>query len=508
VSYDSLCLPDGVAGEESAARVWSVDMVWLMKLPIKPVVLLLATAAAALAVPEYAVVVSEKTWADPAWKRVADALVARHAGAAVIRWQTSVVETTAPLRAAIPRHVCFVATPAEATAAMVGDVHRLTRRLDDDPYTDVFWGILTGFDAENALAIAMESKPLTIRKVASGTELALDRVDEGVCYDELKQGHSVRKLSGQAPAVEVAPPDTTQALVNALNKGEPDLFVTSGHATERDWQIGFRYPNGYFKSKAGAMHGEDTAGQIFPVLSHNPKVYLPIGNCLMGHIDGPDAMALAWMKSAGVRQMLGYIKPTWYGYMGWGVLDYFVEQPGRYTMTEAFFANQAALVHRLETMFPEVAREEVIGDMGECAKPVHPSAAAAGAGVSKADGHGLLFDRDVVAFYGDPAWEARLAPGPLNWKQSLTASGPDEWTLTITPLAGADSFKTINNNGSQRGGRPIVQFFPERFVSSRLQIISGSEFNPVLTDTFILVPHPGPAAAAPWQITFKAEKPQ
>jgi zinc protease len=114
----------------------------------------------------------------------------------------------------------------------------------------------------------------------------------------------------------------------------------------------------------------------------------------------------------------------------------------------------------------------------------------------------------VVAFYGDPAWEARLAPGPLNWKQSLTASGPDEWTLTITPLAGADSFKTINNNGSQRGGRPIVQFFPERFVSSRLQIISGSEFNPVLTDTFILVPHPGPAAAAPWQITFKAEKPQ
>ena len=143
-------------------------------------------------------------------------------------------------------------------------------------------------------------------------------------------------------AVEVAPADTTQALVSALNVGAPDLFVTSGHATERDWQIGFRYPNGYFKSKAGAMHGEDTAGQIFPVLSHNPKVYLPIGNCLMGHIDGPDAMALAWMKSAGVRQMLGYIKPTWYGYMGWGVLDYFVEQPGRYTMTEAFFANQAA----------------------------------------------------------------------------------------------------------------------------------------------------------------------
>ena len=115
----------------------------------------------------------------------------------------------------------------------------------------------------------------------------------------------------------------------------------------------------------------------------------------------------------------------------------------------------------------------------------------------------------MVAYYGDPAWEARLAPGPLNWKQSLTASGPDEWTLTITPLAGAESFKTINNNGSQRGGRPIVQFFPERLDPSHLKITSGSEFNPVLTDTFILVPHPGAAApTSAWHITFQAEKPR
>ena len=56
----------------------------------------------------------------------------------------------------------------------------------------------------------------------------------------------------------------------------------------------------------------------------------------MGNIDGQDAMALAWMNDAGVKQMLGYTVPTWFGYQGWGVLDYFVEQPGRYTLTEAF----------------------------------------------------------------------------------------------------------------------------------------------------------------------------
>ena len=63
-------------------------------------------------------------------------------------------------------------------------------------------------------------------------------------------------------------------------------------------------------------------------------------------------MAAAFFKSAGIRQMMGYVEVTWYGYMGWGCLDYFVEQPGRYTFNEAFFANHHALIHRLETCFP------------------------------------------------------------------------------------------------------------------------------------------------------------
>lgn len=452
---------------------------------------MVATGGSVLAAADYAVVVSNKTWADPSWKRVADRLVEKYPQATVIHWDAAVEEALPELKSVFPRHACFVTTPTETTAALVAQVHRLTRQLDDDPYTDLFWGILTGHDADNALAIAAESAPLSVRKAASGTDLALDRLTEGVCYDELKQGHSLRKLPGQTPVVETAPGDTTQALVNSLNDGAPDLFVTSGHATERDWQIGFRYRNGYFKSTAGRLIGEDTTGQIFPILSANPKVYLPIGNCLMGHIDGPDAMALAWMKSAGVRQMLGYTKPTWYGYMGWGVLDYFVEQPGRYSLTEAFFANHAALIHRLETAFPDVAREIIIGDMGECAKPVKPSAAGSRQNLSAADGHGLLFDRDVVAFYGDPAWQARLAPGKLNWDQSLTETATGTWQFAIKPLTGPASFDTVNTNGSQRGGRPIIQFFPRRLDPATVQIIEGADLHPVITDTFLLIPHPG-----------------
>ena len=409
---------------------------------------------------DYAIVVSEATRAEADWGKVIDALQHKHEGATVLSWKDSVAETKAALVRQFPRHVCFVARPAEASEAMVRAVHKLTMEMDEDPYADVFWGILTGYDAANALEIARETKPLVIRKVASGTDVELDRCEEGRWYCELRQGYTVHKEKGGEPTVEKGPADTTAPLVEMLNDYQADLFVTSGHATERDWQIGFRYRNGSWQSKAGQLFGIDTKGHRTDVHSANPKVYMPIGNCLMGHIDGPDAMALAFMKSAGVRQMFGYIVPTWYGYAGWGCLDYFVEQPGRYSLNEAFFANHHALVHRLAE---EKDANEVCG---------------------------LTHDRDVVAFYGDPAWDARLAEGKCSFKQEFHLGKDGAASLKITPLLGKESFATVNTNGSQRGGRPIIQFLEKRIDPTSVKITSGEDLHPVITDNFLLIPLP------------------
>lgn len=417
----------------------------------------MAPAAVWAEAPAYVIVVSRATRALDGWSEVVDALAAKHKDRAprVIAYEKTPREALPVLQEWHPRHTCFVARPDEATRAFVAEVHQLTRAYDDDPYTDTLWGILTGYDAANALAIARHDAPLVVRKVASGTELAMEMVAEGVWYCELVKNKMVRKEPGGAPETLAGPDDTTEALVDTLNRYRADLFVTSGHATERDWQIGYRYRNGYFRSKAGRLYGQDTSGKRFDVDSPNPKVYMAVGNCLMGHIDGPDAMALAWLNSAGVKQMIGYTVPTWFGYAGWGCLDYFVEQPGRYTFTEAFFANHHALIHNL----------------------VH----AAG------DQRGLRFDRDAVAFYGDPAWAARMADGPLACAQALTVAD-GVYTLTITPQRGADSFKPINTNGSQRGWRPILHFLPHRIRDAR--IVAGEDLNPCVADDFILVPNP------------------
>lgn len=435
----------------------------------------------------YSVVVSAATYADPAWKDVAEALVAKH-HAKLLTYQRSVEESLPGLRRDSPRYICFVAKPTEASREFVAQVNRLTRRLDDDPYTDALWGILTGYDAANALRIARREEPLVIRRVAAGTEIELSACEEGKWYCELNRGKMVRKQRGKKTETLQIPADTTKALVDALNVYRAQLFVTSGHATERDWQIGYGYRNGQFRSQAGQLFGLDTQGRRFPVRSDNSKVYLPVGNCLMGHIDGPDAMVLAFMNSAGVCQMIGYTVPTWYGYAGWGLLDYFLEQPGRFTLAEAFFANQQALIHRLVTYFPglEIADVEKV----PLRASQELSAAAQAIGLTWQDARGLLYDRDTLAFYGDPAWEARMAPGPLAWEQSLTEKG-DEYRFEIRPLRGERTFGPINTNGSQRGGRPIIAILPHHIQPKSVQILEGTDLKPLVTGNFILVPNPG-----------------
>jgi len=121
---------------------------------MKPIFLSVLLVVLALAMPawasDYAVVVSQSTRAKADWNQVVSALVEKH-HASVVTFDRSVDEALPELRRQFPRFVAFVATPAEAGRDFVARVHRLTRRFDDDPYTDCFWGIVTGYDAAAAL---------------------------------------------------------------------------------------------------------------------------------------------------------------------------------------------------------------------------------------------------------------------------------------------------------------------------------------------------------------------
>jgi zinc protease len=189
-------------------------------------------------------------------------------------------------------------------------------------------------------------------------------------------------------------------------------------------------------------------------------------------------MGLAYLSTAGVRTMVGYVVPTWFGYAGWGVLDYFLEQPGRFTVSEAWLANHHALIWRL----------------------AEAKAGRAPAG----DVRGLQFDRDKTVLYGDPKWDARLAPGTRRWEETLREVAPGEWEWVVTPAAGARTFEPVNTNGSQRGGRPLVTFLPRH--AAGWEILQGAEQGLVAADDFLLLPNPGPAAPIPERLVVRVRR--
>jgi len=153
--------------------------------------------------------------------------------------------------------------------------------------------------------------------------------------------------------------------------------ITSGHARQTEWNVGFRFPAGQFRPNTAdgtlwahtdargpdavrpdaAATGDGAAeapvaAAVTPSsreirASTKPKIYSAAGNCLIADINAEHCMALAWMRSAGVRQMVGYIVPTWFGFGGWGVHRYMFGNVGALSFAEAYFANQQALQLRL-----------------------------------------------------------------------------------------------------------------------------------------------------------------
>jgi len=425
---------------------------------------------------DYAVVVSAETMKDPNWANVATALAKKHS-AKTITYEDDVTSCLPDLRKMMPRHACFLARPREAGRDFVVDIHRLTRTLDGDPYTDVVWGILTGYRPADAMRIVREAGPLVIRKACAGTGINLGLFESGKWFSEGKAGeYGVKKPGGKAEKRNDGPTDSTQNIVAYLNRAQPDLFLTSGHATEHDWQLGYSYRNGQFVCGNGMLFGQDRRRRLFLIDSPNPKVYLAAGNCLIGHIEDTSSMALGWLGSGGAVQMVGYTVSTWFGAMGWGTRDLLMDLPGRHDLAEAFYFSNQDIVYRLHKEFPKTANVKLRRFNIETDKRLLGTCIAK-LGYTKFNAQakrhmGLLWDRDTVAFYGDPAYDARLATRELPVTTELVEAD-GKWTLTVRSKE-ACKFK-----------KPLAMLLPKRIGPAT--VTEGKDLEPVITDDFIML---------------------
>ncbi len=422
----------------------------------------------------YAIVASEAVMQDAEWKAATvDALQAKYPHARVYIWKQSPEEVREGLSKQMPSFTAFVVRPEEAGVKLTIDVSNVCRALDDDPYTDTFWGVITGYDAPAARKVA-EAKPIAVRRALDCANCDLTAFDKAWRYTEDHRGTMLYWEKGKTDSVEKMPCDTdnTQGVLERLQKDRVQFLATSGHATQHDWQMGYCGPNMAMVHREGKLYAIDTKKQIHPAGSDEAKVYIASGNCLIGDVDKTDCMALSWMRDGGVRQFVGYTVTTWFGAQGWGTLGLFVGASGSCTASEAFHFTNLGIVDWLEHQPIDDLRSYRLKEIQRVNFPNTPGMqrylaelkqkGETGEAIRKKaqELSGNLHDRDTVCFYGDPALDARIADGRFKVLPPTFEKG--ELTLAVTVCEGAkDGALWLRLPGSWRYDAKQLEASPE-----------------------------------------------
>lgn len=383
----------------------------------------------------YAIVASASILNDTDWNAATiGELLKKYPDAQIILWEKDVTEALPQLKVLKPSFTAFVVKPGEAGVHFTIAVSNLTRALDDDPYTDTFWGVITGYDAASAKAVAAAG-PIAIERALDCSGCDITAFKKAWRYSEDHRGTMNTWDAEADDVVQNVPCDTdnTQGVLERLQKDNIQFLSTSGHATQHDWQMGYCGPNMTMVHKEGALIAVNPNREGFYAHSDEPKVYFANGNCLIGDIDQRDCMALSWMRDGGVRQMMGYTVTTWFGAQGWGTLGLFTDTAGLTTASEAFHFTNAGIVNALEKAIEITGAEDIrttyLTKIAEMNQPITRQMLHWVDTLSPEEREkqrdflrqiiGNLHDRDTVCFYGDPALNARIADGRFTVEPSV-----------------------------------------------------------------------------------------
>lgn len=437
----------------------------------------------------YAAVISNAAYSDIGWRAVADSLVAKHnitGTARLFKWNSSVNECATELSLFRPDYIGFIARPAtECNTAFVVAASRLSRALDEDPYGDAIWGIITGYEASDALRAISES--LTVKTVlaASGGlpyEPPIERFYQAIgmdCNNYTKTDYLFAGNSGKIYTEEKRPNgerDRIKLVAPWLNsesieinieeegsiRGPVDCIITGGHGNVNLWQC--HYPNaeseGFMQSSAGQLYGLPASGSDIPVNAPTPKIYWCASNCLMGNPDDKDNFVYAAFHSGHAVQMFGFMNNASTGdeFMAWGVYDRVTKSAGNHTLAEGFFLsnNNAGF----ELMNPT-------GLMNT---------------------HQVEIYMDSTVFYGDPAADVTFhkfesSSHALSTNISVSNEDPQTASFELTVKMVAHNLEF--GEGYCYQFRPVVRL-PLRIDPATVTITRNEGHAPAITDNLVI----------------------
>lgn len=460
-------------------------------------------------VEDYTVVTTATTAKDAEWAAVADALVAKYPGAEkVVIPALTEQDLTEGLRSTGARYAAIVVKPEEVGRDTINHMHRAARKVDSDLWGDCIWGIVTGYSAADAMRIAKETKPLVIKRLLGTTNVGWHHFDYSYCITDWTNSPILEQDGGVEPTSTTYDKSTEkgrQLLENGfqslfaerLENAQSQMVVTSSHATQfnlempfsrglifpyenRFYQLKKRQMGYFFRPLTKARQGNSSLiGKLVEQLKTpaiepdgNTRIWLAAGNCLFGDAcHTKNSMAVTALSAYTCNQVVGYTVPSWYGAGGWGTLSCFFDAANGTPFSHAWFINNQFILHNTQKIDPKLLNIQFNGEQVDLKlqNDVFRSGAALNQQNAK-DALGYVHDRDVVAFYGDPAWSASLdcsqSPCPvcIEWQN--------------------DKQFTITANMDHKGRLGV--WFPTAATGD-----GATECNvegAVLTDDFILIP--------------------
>jgi zinc protease len=143
-------------------------------------------------------------------------------------------------------------------------------------------------------------------------------------------------------------------------------------------------------------------------------------------------MCVTALSAYTCNQVVGYTVPSWYGAGGWGTLGTFMGNTAGTSLAEAWFLNNQFILHKTAQLNPALLQVQfneesfhpgaIVRQIIKARIQVNPK--------DTQDTFGLVHDRDVVAFYGDPAWRAQLDESHAQAPYTITWENARRFTIT------------------------------------------------------------------------------
>lgn len=448
----------------------------------------------------YAVVISRATAQDENWLAVANTLSQKHQNAPILIVD-DLCAANEKLSALMPKYTCIVAKPEELNRETIFVIQRNLEKLDDDPYMDTLLSFITGYTVADAMRMAMATEPKLAKNVISTTSIGVDRFAETHFISDSQDGVFGKKnRDGTLEKHHLPDGDLTDKFIAMLNNANADMIITSAHASQRNLEMPFSRGNiicrdgklfGKITDDGKRLIGDDgqavkkeIAGEILPINEpQKPCVFFAPGNCLISDIPDKNCMMLAWSGWGKANQFIGYALTTWFGIAGWGATLIWESKAGEIPLNESVYFAQQNIIYQLNKHFPQVADYQIAVDkepqLSKLTKDIREKIAFTKSEMFTLCA-GLLWDKNALVMYGDPSFEIRHCKEntvPPKIKTSLTRNEKNQfvWDIEIVDTLPSEIKNSV----------PIADFLPVRIRHP--QIISGAEFNPLITDNFIFL---------------------